>query len=248
MQENIKKLEDLKKKINQLEIPNWLIGQSESTSTTIVQIETRRQFDNLYKTLNSAHFNLAMSCLPDYCSFIETTNPLYIRELFTRSAILWYNSSFDMLLQSVWLYYRIYKTILPNTKLTNKGLVEILSACRYNDIVNAVNNGICNIDKELYDSIIALRNRMNPITSWANALKHRGNFEFRELPFRSSIPRKVVDFKKGDNIIKILQAPIIYDTSKTFKKESIYKVITSLINYHKNISDTSKLLVEKINV
>lgn len=231
-----------------MEVPQWLISVPERIDTSIIEIETKKQLDNLYKTLSSAYFNLAMSCYPDYSSFVETKENLFIREQFAKSAIMWYNATFDILLQSIWLYYKIFYKVLPNAKLTSKGINDILGVCHYVDFLDACKNNEINIDKELYDGIVSLRNYINPIANWTNILKHRGNFEFQECPFRLSIPKIFTNWKIVDRKLIIYKQPVTYDSSTSIRKASIYSAIRRLIIYHQKIVNFSKILVEKLHI
>ena len=103
-----------------LELPEWLYYEREDEllihaairHNNVVRIkETFSRFHNLYESIASARFNL-------YSAFNEKVvedltnnedNELWIQIQFISNAIQWYNNSFDVLLQSLWIYYGIYK-------------------------------------------------------------------------------------------------------------------------------------------
>lgn len=243
MCENKHQIATLSECINSLEVPSCLIEYAERYSS-IMHIEVHRQFDNLYKTLLLGHFNLTMSCN----DFSGTNMPtdLYTRELFVRNAIIWYNSAFDILLQSIWIFYGFYRIKDNSLEITKDTIEKILYNCKYQDIFKSVQREKIKMDKDLFENIVALHERVKDnITNWANIMKHRGNFEFIECPFRPMITYKSIKMpSKGTFLESFKTHHVNYDSSQTIVRVSIYEAIKTIIDFHNSMIRISKLLIK----
>ena len=115
----------------QLELPEFLNGQ-EHDSIKIMQsddpanaIETARRFQDLYDEICSARFALINACRENFPEYLSTDvnfkGHLWIRTQFLNNAIIWYNNAFDIFLNVLVIYYKIY-----NKELTDKDVLVIL--------------------------------------------------------------------------------------------------------------------------
>ena len=103
-------------------LPDWLYYEREEDllihaaikKDNVIRIkEIFSQFHNLYDTIESARFNLLASYNQKVIEelTIDANDALWVKIQFINNAIQWYNNSFDILLQSLWIYYGIYRKI-----------------------------------------------------------------------------------------------------------------------------------------
>ena len=95
-------------------------------------VETRRRIIDFVHEIETARFMLAMSYKEPYLDLVEEkdfnnkfkTN--YFKQHYLYSAILWYNNSFDLILQCLWFKHQLY----GKQPITNENIEDILSKCR----------------------------------------------------------------------------------------------------------------------
>lgn len=245
---------------NLLLLPEWLNGlefnypsfieSGECDSPTL--IETARQFQYLYDAICAGRFNLCTACKKNYSpDFLEKDSPdeshLWIQIQFVNNAILWYNASFDILLQSIWFYYKLYMYLEDPLVLTTKSYKKILKACNREEVLLIGNNLV---SPNLLDAIKELRNGMtNNIPAWANYLKHNGNIQYKEYSKRN-FTVATIECKEGEDILSacLRGAKMTYNSSETLAILSIREAINTMIHYHQALVDVSKLMANELNL
>lgn len=240
-----------------LELPEWLYYEREDEllihaairHNNVVRIkETFSRFHNLYDSIASARFNL-------YSAFNEKVvedltndedNELWIQIQFISNAIQWYNNSFDVLLQSLWIYYGIYKNDCKTKKklkmpddsevvLTTEALTAILSSCDY----NIVRMWLLTQENPLHNGLVKLHGTLCEIRNWANTFKHRGNISF----LNKSIAEPIVRIHSvGD------ETKVWYNSTDAKVSISICHCVNELINYHKSIIELSKMITDEFKL
>lgn len=240
-----------------LVLPDWLYYEREDEllvhaalkHNNVARIkETLSRFHNLYDTISSARFNLHAAFNKKVVDDLTTEEDdgLWIQIQFLNNAIQWYNNSFDILLQSLWIYYGIYRTDcktkkelkMPNdteVALTTETLSVILCMCNY----NKVNKWLSAKDSPLSDGLDKLHNTLSVIHKWANTFKHRGNISFLD----NSIVEPVVTIRSLEDDNKVW-----YDSSYTNDSITINQCVSELVHYHKAIVEFSKRVTEEFKL
>ena len=131
-----------KEVIDLLLLPEWLNGKElnylsfveDKERGTATLMETARQFQYLYDAVCASRFNLAMACKKNYTQvFLEENSAekahIWVQIQFVNNAIFWYNATFDILLQSIWFYYKLYTYLEEPLMLTSKTCGQIQKAC-----------------------------------------------------------------------------------------------------------------------
>lgn len=237
-----------------LMLPEWLFYEREDEVLVhaairhcdVVRIkETFSQFHNLYDTIASARFNLLAAfnerVVDDLTIYVD--DELFVQIQFINNAIQWYNNSFDILLQSLWIYYGIYrndcktkkKLKVPNeteVALTIETLPVILSMCNY----NKVRTWMLAKASPLCDGFEKLHNTLSVIHKWANTFKHRGNISYLD----NSIAELEVKVHSMDD-----ESRVWYDSLHTKESITIDQCVKELVNYHKEMVKYSKIITDE---
>ncbi len=179
-------------------------------------------YDALYGTIESGRYNLALSCKSIFEDTfkIDDEDDEFLHRQFLNSALMHYNSSYDISLECIWIgfgLYRYFKNEGPFSLNTNKEIEKILRLCNYNRIKSVENK----IDVSLYEKLKILRKKQQEIAGWTNNLKHRGNLVYSEF-YEELIVAKTIS-KEGKDV---------FDSSKTQSQVTFDKVVNSLIEYH----------------
>lgn len=241
----------------ELVLPYWLYYEREDELLVHAAIrhdnvtrikETFSRFHNLYDTIESARFNLLATfnkkVIEDLTS--DETDELFVQIQFINNSIQWYNNSFDILLQSLWIYYGIYKNDCDTKKksktssntvvtLTTETLPIILSTCNYNKVrvwLLAKNSPLC-------EGLEKTHNTLSLIHKWANTFKHRGNINYLD----NSIAELEVKVHSVDD-----ESKVWYDSSHTKEAITIDQCIEEFVSYHKEIVEYSRKITEEFKL
>ena len=234
---------------NELDYPSFVEDKERETATLV---ETARQFQYLYDAICAGRFNLATACKKNYTpDFLEENSSekahIWVQIQFVNNAIFWYNATFDILLQSIWFYYKLYTYLKEPLVLTSKSCGKIQKACNREETLSL---GEGRVPQNLMNEIKKLRDGMtNNIPTWANYLKHNGSIQYKEYSQRNAVIG-CIDCNKGEDILSAIMrgAPMLYNSSKTLKELTIREVINTLIHYHQSLIEVSKALVETIDL
>ena len=168
-----------------LELPKYLNGRefdnkwgfATSKKEKAVLIETCRRLQDLYDEIYAARFALMTSCqgrYPEYFSInADESSHLRIQSQFVNTAILWYNATFDILLQVIWVYYKLYEVNPPKKKITTGDLEDILGKCKKDKVVNTVPDD--DIKSELNSFITKYHSKKSnnkDVHEWAKLYNH----------------------------------------------------------------------------
>ncbi len=112
----------------------------------------------------------------------------WLRYQYIKNSIIWYNSSFDILLQTLWFGFSLYKKININKKRiteidSSETYKELLKACTYSKVkkvLKQINSPDSTDLLRVIDSYYKCYER-EKINTWSNTLKHHGNFIISEL-------------------------------------------------------------------
>lgn len=253
----IPNLEDV---IKELALPEWLNGKEASFLKLNTKecdlnhlMETCRCLQSLYDIICSARLNLACACRKEYPELLDANNTqlshIWMSSQFLNNAILWYNAAFDLALQPLWVYYKIYTGGNPNLRLTTANLDKILEQCRFEKLKR---NGDMKIGDPLITNLERINaNMQNNIRLWANNLKHRKKMEYAELSKKTHLVSVGGTFsmnkdENGNTILKIKEGE--YNSSKTIERINMDYVINTLITFHKELILLTKDIVTKIGL
>ena len=268
MEEKIPTFEEA---FERLELPEYLNGLEIHYKLNIIAskkkkgvlVETCRRVQDLYDEICAARFALVTACKGTYPEYLSADTDekghLWIQSQFVNTAILWYNATYDILLQVVWIYYELYKEkelslcnieeVLWNC--TEKKVKALLSDVRFKNTLMSFHS---KPDSDDVEFILDYKNN-SKISEMANTLKHRRMIEYKELSERrhtacfitlSRLPEIIV--KGQPHAKQDVQEEIaeLYNSNKTLKQYKMNDVIISLFEYHKDICKLSKLVVDKI--
>ncbi|MBQ4549130.1 MAG: hypothetical protein IJA42_08130 [Bacteroidales bacterium] len=196
-------------KKHQLDMTEIFLNSSGNKEMVLVCTETFRLFQDVYNTFALAKF-----------SFLEGFRKLHlystlkwesgdygqywIRTSYLNNAIIWYNSCFDILLQTLWIGKRYYMNIFQLEDLWLK-YDDVLVKCRENKI-----------PEECFKSF-ANESCVKFVRLSANKLKHRNGLRYKEF-----CDTNLIMFNLGD-----------YNSISTESSTDIEEVISNLTSYHK---------------
>jgi len=154
---------------------------------------------DLYFQITSARFALIMGHKKlhdsNYVSWDSgALGQIWLRSQYLRNAIVWYNSSYDLLWQAIWFGYSLFRKIgfgKPPQKIQDVNSTEtfqkLLRSCTYDKLCFAlsaveISEG-SDKAKELLEAIKEFNDykQQKKVREWANSLKHRGSFKVKEL-------------------------------------------------------------------
>lgn len=171
--------------------------------------ETFRLFQDVYNTFALAKFSFLEGFRKLHLySTLKWESGAYgqywIRTSYLNNAIMWYNSCFDILLQTLWIGKRYYMNIFQLEDLWLK-YDDVLAKCRENKI-----------PEECFKSF-ANESCVKFVRLSANKLKHRNGLRYKEF-----CDPNLIMFALGD-----------YNSKSTEASTGIEEVITELTSYHK---------------
>lgn len=215
--------------ISRYKLPSFLLDDIDSYTIipkAPLAVKTLDVLSKLYASLSlaiqSGRYCLLMHLVTEYPKDfrVDSENDEFLKQQFINSALMHYNTSFDITLECIWIGFGLYHYIKSDRLLslnTNKGIEEILSCCTYNKIKSLEK---C-INPDLGKSLKLVRRKQQKIANWTNNLKHRGNIVYTDLT------------EERVNISTINEAgEIVYDSSKVQTKVTTEKVVKSLLEYH----------------
>lgn len=197
----------------------------------------------IYDVIKTARYNFCMFCTEHYSeSFIvDGEDSDWLRTQYLVNSLMWYNLSFDQVLQIVYLYYGLFKYDhkLLNKEFETENIDNILERCRWGVLENNKNK----IDSELYKVILDLKSKREKINDWTVKFKHRGN-----LLKSNDEEDFFLKVKSNRDIDKTGRGDIIYDSSRTQSSIPITDIIESLKDYHKVLIETLNFMCKAFNL
>lgn len=265
-----KQIPTFKEAFQLLELPEYLNGTEiryelnivASKKEQAVLIETCRRLQDLYAEICAARFALITSCQVKYPEYLSTDTDeqghLWIQSQFVNTAILWYNATFDILLQVVWVYYGLYKQ--EKEVLTLNNIEDVLGKCKKKIVIELVPDEQIKEELKSFHAKSHLTNMTTKynnqnVVEWANTLKHRRMIEYKELNKRkhsvcfitlSRLPEFAVKGQTPSKESPQEEIKTLYNSNKTLKIIKMTDVINVLFEYHKDICQLSKLVFDKI--
>ena len=108
--------------------------------------------------LKTAKYNLCMACKEQYSQDLLVAKEDYdwLRMQYLCNSLMWYNASFDIALQMIYLYYG-----LSNMELKTENIDRILEGCRWSVIDNKKEE----INFNLYEKLLNLKGKRKNINN-----------------------------------------------------------------------------------
>lgn len=196
-------------KKHQLDMTEIFLNSSGNKEMVLVCTETFRLFQDVYNTFALAKFSFLEGFRKLHLySTLKWESGAYgqywIRTSYLNNAIIWYNSCFDILLQTLWIGKRYYMNIFQLEDLWLK-YDDVLVKCRENKI-----------PEECFKSF-ANESCVKFVRLSANKLKHRNSLRYKEF-----CDTNLIMFNLGD-----------YNSISTESSTDIEEVISNLTSYHK---------------
>lgn len=203
-------------KRHQLQLAHKSFSGNISEEDLAICIEVFRLFQDVYNTFALARFSFreGFRKLHLYSSIPWDSGAFgqyWIRTSYLNNAIIWYNSCFDILLQTLWIAKQYYVgKELRKTTLVKEDVIQnidkVLIGCKEKCILDS-----CIKEFSKKDSRKFVRNK-------ANSLKHRNGLRYKE-------------FKDPNSILFLLKN---YNSSSTESSVDIENVVSNLTSYHKD--------------
>lgn len=221
-------------KKHQLQLAQMSFSGNISEEDLAICIEVSRLFQDVYNTFALARFSLheGFRKLHLYSSIPWDSGAFgqyWIRTAYLNNAIIWYNSCFDILLQTLWIakQYYIGKKV-NNTTLVKEDVIQntdmVLIGCKKIFVLDS-----CITEFSKRDSREFVKNK-------ANSLKHRNGLRYKE-------------FKDPNSILFLLKN---YNSSSTESSVNIEDVVSNLTSYHKDfvslIEEVKAIVSEEFRV
>ena len=189
---------------------------------------------NLFEALFSDQFFIDESIANDKEWYIG--NSLY-------NSIMWYNTTFDIVLQFIWVHYRFFEKInsAQSFNFENSQAQDIFKKCRYESIEKLYSRTTFT----LFNELKGLNNFITDIREWTNNIKHRGAFRITDIPISEGFNLKTV---KELNPKDPEKEQIVYNSDKSIIKKSAKDITKLLIEYHKNLYSFIDTLFQESNI
>lgn len=223
------------------------IWQSKEFAT---DVEVARRMQDLYDEICSARFALINSCRNEYNEFLSfDTNykgHLWIKSQFLNNAIIWYNNSFDILLQVLWFHYKMH-----NKELCNENYTQIIEDCKNFYKFNSAlenkpwYNHFDKFRKKYLYNPSSEKNRYLSVRDLANTIKHRRMLRYDQMKTSN---RCYLTIPKEQSLKEFIKfgGSTLYDSSKTIEYLSMEKVSEILFSFHEDLVNLSKEIVDDI--
>ena len=240
--------------LKEFPLPNFLHDLNREEMITFASIsngpiavvtlqEVFHLYDYLYDTIRTARYDYYMFCQQEFPNnfILEDEDEKWIRLHYLVNSLMWYNLSFDQVLQIVYLYYGLFKydKKLPNKEFETENIDNILERCRWGVLENNKNE----IDSELYKVLLNLKSKREKINDWTVKFKHRGN-----LLKSNDKEEFYLKVKSNRDIGRTDRSDIIYDSSCTQPLIPIADIIESLKDYHTALIGTLNLMCKAFNL
>ncbi len=196
-------------KIHQFKIMRNFPDASCDKEMVAICTETFRLFQDVYNTFALAKFSFLEGFRKLHLySTLKWESGAYgqywIRTSYLNNAIIWYNSCFDILLQTLWVGKRYFMNMFLLEDLWLK-YDDVLAKCRENKIPEKCFESFTN------ESCVKF------VRLSANKLKHRNGLRYKEF-----CDPNLIMFALGD-----------YNSRNTESLTNIEEVLSELISYHK---------------
>lgn len=181
-------------------------------------------YDYLYDVVRTARYDYFLSCKQKYSTdyTLEDEDEQWIQYHYLCNSLMWYNASFDVILQCVWIFYGLYYNKQEKNYIRTSNVRELQKQCSF-DMINEHERKDL-IDSKLLKRLRKLRGKRDKIAEYVNKLKHSGLITKGggKENFFLEVKQKTGTLEDG----------VIYDSSCTQEEIDPRKAEQSIKNYH----------------
>lgn len=206
--------------INREELITYAGIYKDSIAVITVQ-EIFHLYDYLYDVIRTARYDYYMFCKQNYpADFIcEDEDKRWIQLHYLANSLMWYNASFDIVLQCIWIFYGLYYNKQDKNSIRTENVKDIQMQCSFDKINEHERKYV--IDTNLFQKLRRLRGKRDRIAEFVNKFKHNGlltkggemeNFfvvvnikaetSQEQLKYDSSCTQNEIDLKQAKQAIK----------------------------------------------
>lgn len=193
--------------------------------------ETCRIFQEVYFHITCARYCLLIANETDHSNICKDAKGYaWYRGLNANTSIMWYNAAFDILLQTLWIYKKLYKEHNFGKKkepvyydrINSDTLPQILEGCTLGRIKKYLNN------ESIVKKIELFQETHSVIHELGNSLKHRNGVKYRDFYPSSNI--SYACFYEKENKIVINESG--YNSSHTLSLWELKDIVQKLKEFH----------------
>lgn len=220
--------------LNREELITYVAFKKGQNATTTLQ-EIFHLYDYLYDVVRTARYDYYLFGKQNYpAAFIcEDEDERWIQLHYLINSLMWYNVSFDIILQCIWIFYGLYNNKQNKIFIRTKNIKEIQQQCSFDRINEHERKYV--IDKKLIQKVRILRGKRDKIAELVNKFKHNGLL----LKGGEMETFFVSVSKDTGNLIEK-----IYDSSCTQKEIDSKQAEQAIKNYHKAMVSFIELMNE----
>lgn len=231
--------------LKEFPLPNFLHDLNREEMITFASIsngpiavvtlqEVFHLYDYLYDAIRTARYDYYMFCQQESPNnfILEDEDEKWIRLHYLVNSLMWYNASFDIILQCIWIFYGLYYNKEEKNSIRTSNIKEIQQQCSFNKINEHERKFL--IDANLFRKVNKLRGKRDKIAEYVNKFKHNGL-----LTKGGDIEKFFVSVKVN---VENSNEQAIYESSCTQKEIDFKKAEQAIKNYHKALMQFVKLM------
>ena len=176
-------IKEKKSILQDLPLPYCLYGMDRGEIASFVAInkgsialrtlqEVFHSYDYLFDVVKTARYNYYLSCKNGYTKDFELEDEKvqWIQLQFLSSSLMWYNASFDVILQCIWIFYGLYYDKNKRNTIKTNNLKELQEQCSFDNIMQHERCFL--VDANLLKKLKKLRSKRDDIACFVNKFKH----------------------------------------------------------------------------
>lgn len=231
--------------LKEFPLPNFLHDLNREEMITFASIsngpiavitlqEVFHLYDYLYDAIKTARYDYYMFCQQEFPNnfILEDEDEKWIRLHYLVNSLMWYNASFDIILQCIWIFYGLYYNKEEKNSIRTSNIKEIQQQCSFNKINEHERKYL--IDANLFRKVNKLRGKRDKIAEYVNKFKHNGL-----LTKGGDIENFFVSVKVN---VENSNEQAIYESSCTQKEIDSKKAEQAIKNYHEALMQFVKLM------
>lgn len=204
-------------------------GTCKGSIAVITIQEIFHLYDYLYDVIRTARYDYYLFCKQNYPADLicEDEDERWIQLHYLVNSLMWYNASFDIILQCIWIFYGLYHKKQEKNPIRTDNIKIIQQQCSF-DIINEHERRDL-IDASLFKKLKRLRGKRDKIAEFVNKFKHNGL-----ITKGGEMENYFVAVKINAENSKDLS---IYESSCTQKEIDSQQAKQAIRNYHKTVVD-----------
>jgi hypothetical protein len=210
------------------------VSIKKSPVAVITLQEVFHLYDSLYDTIRTARYDYYLYCKRNYpADFIcEDEEDRWIQLHYLVNSLMWYNASFDIILQCIWIFYGLYYNKQEKNSIRTKNIKEIQEQCSFDKINEHERSYL--IDENLLKKLRKFRAKRDKIAEFVNKFKHNCLLTKGGEMETFWVEVKLKNSNSSDKPI--------YESSDTQKEMDTKQAEQALKNYHKSMLSFVELM------